>query len=43
VDQGYNGITIEATLGPYLDDLAGEPRFAELFLRLHLAPRMMRL
>jgi serine/threonine-protein kinase len=29
VDHGPNGFRIETILGPYLDDLAGEPRFAE--------------
>ncbi len=40
VDQGFSGHGLETVLGPYLDDLAGEPRFTELFRRLHLAPRM---
>ena len=30
--------SVEGVLGPFLDDLA-EPRFAELFSRLHLVPR----
>ena len=39
-DQGsVNGFGLEATFGPYLDDLAGEPRFTELFRRFHLVPR----
>jgi tetratricopeptide (TPR) repeat protein len=40
VDQGYNGAGLETTIGPYLDDLAGEPRFIEFFRRLHLAASM---
>lgn len=39
VEQGHNGASVEAVLGPYLDDLAGDLRFAELFRRLHLVPR----
>jgi hypothetical protein len=40
-DTGFNnGFAVEAVFGPYLDDLAGEPRFAELFRRSHLVPRM---
>jgi serine/threonine-protein kinase len=39
VGQGYNGSSIEIVLGPFLDELPAEPRFAELFRRLHLVPR----
>jgi tetratricopeptide (TPR) repeat protein len=39
VEQGYNGADVEGVLGPYLDDLAAEPSFAELCRRLHLVPR----
>ncbi len=35
-----NGFGLELAVGPYLDDLAGEPRFTELFRRNHLAPRV---
>jgi tetratricopeptide (TPR) repeat protein len=36
----FNGLALENVLGPYLDDLAGEPRFTELFRRMHLVPRI---
>jgi tetratricopeptide (TPR) repeat protein len=40
-EQGViNGFGLEIILGPYLDDLAGELRFTELFHRNHLVPRM---
>jgi serine/threonine-protein kinase len=39
VDQKYFGFIIGLIFGHYLDDLASEPRFAEVFCRLHLAAR----
>jgi len=40
IDDGSSGFPIANQLAPYLDDLVSEPRFAELFRRLHIPPRM---
>jgi 2-methylisocitrate lyase-like PEP mutase family enzyme len=34
--EGYNGTSIEDTLGPYIDGLAAEPQIADLFRSLEL-------
>jgi tetratricopeptide (TPR) repeat protein len=39
VEQGYPAFNMVMGLGQYLDDLASEPRFADVFRRMHLVPR----
>jgi tetratricopeptide (TPR) repeat protein len=36
IDGKVPGFSLEFTIGPYIDDLDSEPRFAEIFRRLHL-------
>jgi tetratricopeptide (TPR) repeat protein len=38
-DQGFGGLGLEGVIGPDLDVFVGEPRFDDVFRRLHLAPR----
>jgi tetratricopeptide (TPR) repeat protein len=36
IDEQVTGFPLEYTIGPYIDDLESEPRFAEIFRRLRL-------
>jgi hypothetical protein len=39
VDEGITGCAVEIWIAPYLHDLAGEPRFVDLFEKLRMVPR----